>query len=48
MDTKKKPQSLFVKTAKKLGYLKKGKDFKLLPKKGSPEYKKIVKQSGPS
>ena len=40
---KKRPESLFVKTAKKLGYFKKGSAFKPLPKKGTLEYKKIIK-----
>ena len=39
----KKPLSLFVKAAKELGYMKKGTTFKPLPKKGSPEYKKMIK-----
>ena len=38
---KKRPESSFVKAAKKLGYMKKGAVFKPLPKKGTPEYKKI-------
>ena len=32
----------YIQAAKSLGYLKKGSDFKKLPKKGTPAHKKIL------
>ena len=45
---KKRPESSFVKSAKKLGYMIKGAKFKPLPKKGTPEYNKIIKSQNAS